>query len=226
MLPEARIRGYQAGRFSFNVSGGRCEECEGVGLKKIEMNFLPDVYVPCETCGGARYNAETMVVKFKGKSISNVLEMTVEEAREFFAEIPRISSRLQTLMDVGLTYITLGQQATTLSGGEAQRVKLATELAKSYTGKTLYLLDEPTTGLHFEDISVLMKLLHRLVDRGNTVVVIEHNLDVIVSADHVVDLGPGGGREGGRIVATGTPEAVAAVEGSLTGQYLAAELRK
>ncbi|HBB26214.1 MAG TPA: excinuclease ABC subunit UvrA, partial [Bacteroidetes bacterium] len=161
-----------------------------------------------------------------GKSISDVLDMTVEEAREFFAEIPRISSRLQTLMDVGLTYITLGQQATTLSGGEAQRVKLATELAKSYTGKTLYLLDEPTTGLHFEDISVLMKLLHRLVDRGNTVVVIEHNLDVIVSADHIVDLGPGGGRDGGRVVATGTPEDVASEQGSLTGQYLAAELRK
>ena len=226
MLPEARIRGYQAGRFSFNVSGGRCEECEGVGLKKIEMNFLPDVYVPCETCAGRRYNAETLVVKFKGKSISDVLDMTVEEAREFFSEIPRISSRLQTLMDVGLSYISLGQQATTLSGGEAQRVKLATELAKSYTGKTLYLLDEPTTGLHFEDISVLMKLLHRLVDRGNTVVVIEHNLDVIVSADHIIDLGPGGGRDGGRVVATGTPEDVAAAMGSLTGQYLAAELRK
>ena len=226
MLPEAKIRGYQAGRFSFNVSGGRCEECEGVGLKKIEMNFLPDVYVPCETCGGKRYNAETLMVRFKGKSISDVLEMTVEEAREFFTDIPRISTRLQTLMDVGLTYITLGQQATTLSGGEAQRVKLATELAKSYTGKTLYLLDEPTTGLHFEDISVLMKLLHRLVDRGNTVVVIEHNLDVIVSADHVIDLGPGGGREGGQIIATGTPEHVASLDVSLTGRYLAAELRK
>ncbi|MBU3698597.1 MAG: excinuclease ABC subunit UvrA [Candidatus Kapabacteria bacterium] len=226
MLPEAKIRGYQAGRFSFNVSGGRCEECEGVGLRKIEMNFLPDVYVSCETCGGKRYNAETLMVRFKGKSISDVLEMTVEEARAFFSDIPRISTRLQTLMDVGLTYITLGQQATTLSGGEAQRVKLATELAKSYTGKTLYLLDEPTTGLHFEDISVLMKLLHRLVERGNTVVVIEHNLDVIVSADHIIDLGPGGGREGGQIIASGTPEHVASSDVSLTGRYLSAELRK
>lgn len=226
MLPEARIRGYQAGRFSFNVSGGRCEDCEGVGLKKIEMNFLPDVYVACDSCGGKRYNAETLTVKFKGKSISDVLEMTVEEARSFFAEIPRIATRLQTLMDVGLTYITLGQQATTLSGGEAQRVKLATELARSYTGKTLYLLDEPTTGLHFEDISLLMRLLHRLVDRGNTVVVIEHNLDVIASSDHIIDLGPGGGRHGGYIVAQGTPEQVASSEASLTGKYLAVELRK
>jgi excinuclease ABC subunit A len=226
MLPEAKIRGYQAGRFSFNVSGGRCEDCEGVGLRKIEMNFLPDVYVPCDTCGGKRYNAETLMVRFKGRSISDVLAMTVEEAREFFSEIPKIAHRLQTLIDVGLRYITLGQQATTLSGGEAQRVKLATELAKSYTGKTLYLLDEPTTGLHFDDINVLMKLLHRLVDRGNTVVVIEHNLDVILSADHLIDLGPGGGREGGRIVATGTPEQVAKAAESLTGRYIAEELSK
>ncbi|MBU3679117.1 MAG: excinuclease ABC subunit UvrA [Candidatus Kapabacteria bacterium] len=226
LLPEARIRGYKVGRFSFNVSGGRCEDCEGVGLKKIEMNFLPDVYVPCDTCGGKRYNAETLSVTFKGKSISDVLEMTVEEAFAFFTDIPKLAARLRTLLDVGLSYITLGQQATTLSGGEAQRVKLATELAKSYTGKTLYLLDEPTTGLHFEDVSVLMKLLHQLVDRGNTVVVIEHNLDVIVSADHIIDMGPGGGSDGGQIVATGTPEIVASVSNSLTGYYIAKELIK
>ncbi len=226
LLPEARIRGYKVGRFSFNVSGGRCEECEGAGLKKIEMNFLPDVYVPCDTCAGMRYNAETLTVTFKGKSIADILAMTVEEAAVFFADIPKISARLRTLLDVGLSYITLGQQATTLSGGEAQRVKLATELAKSYTGKTLYLLDEPTTGLHFEDVSLLMKLLHQLVERGNTVVVIEHNLDVILSADHIVDLGPGGGKEGGLIVARGTPEQVARVEDSLTGHYIAKELIK
>jgi excinuclease ABC subunit A len=214
------------GRFSFNVSGGRCEECEGAGLKKIEMNFLPDVYVPCDTCGGKRYNAETLTVTFKGKSIADVLAMTVEEASIFFSEIPKLSARLRTLLDVGLSYITLGQQATTLSGGEAQRVKLATELAKSYTGKTLYLLDEPTTGLHFEDVSLLMKLLHMLVERGNTVVVIEHNLDVILSADYIVDLGPGGGKDGGRIVATGTPEHVARVSDSLTGHYIGKELIK
>lgn len=226
LLPEARIRGYKVGRFSFNVSGGRCEECEGAGLKKIEMNFLPDVYVPCDTCAGRRYNAETLTVTFKGRSIADVLAMTVEEASVFFADIPKISARLRTLLDVGLSYITLGQQATTLSGGEAQRVKLATELAKSYTGKTLYLLDEPTTGLHFEDVSLLMKLLHQLVERGNTVVVIEHNLDVILSADHIVDMGPGGGKAGGMIVATGTPEEVARVEGSLTGHYIGKELIK
>jgi excinuclease ABC subunit A len=226
LLPEARIRGYKVGRFSFNVSGGRCEECEGAGLKKIEMNFLPDVYVPCDTCGGKRYNAETLTVTFKGKSIADVLAMTVEEASVFFSEIPKISARLRTLLDVGLSYITLGQQATTLSGGEAQRVKLATELAKSYTGKTLYLLDEPTTGLHFEDVSLLMELLHKLVERGNTVVVIEHNLDVILSADYIVDLGPGGGKDGGRIVAAGTPEQVARDSDSLTGHYIGKELIK
>ncbi len=226
LLPESKIRGYQAGRFSFNVAGGRCEECEGVGIRKIEMNFLPDVYVPCDTCGGKRYNAETLTVRFKGKSISDVLEMTVEEAFSFFTDIPRIKSKLGTLMDVGLTYIKLGQQAPTLSGGEAQRVKLATELSKVGTGKTIYLLDEPTTGLHFEDIAVLLRLLNRLVERGNTVVVIEHNLDVIAYADHIVDLGPGGGRDGGRIVGTGTPEHLATVADSITGRYIASELKQ
>jgi excinuclease ABC subunit A len=226
MLPESKIRGYQAGRFSFNVSGGRCEECEGVGIRKIEMNFLPDVYVPCDTCGGKRYNAETLSVRFKGKSISDVLEMTVEEAFAFFTDIPRIKAKLSALMDVGLTYIKLGQQAPTLSGGEAQRVKLATELSKVGTGKTMYLLDEPTTGLHFEDTAVLLRLLNRLVDKGNTVVVIEHNLDVIAFADHIVDLGPGGGRDGGRIVASGTPEHLATAGESITGRYVGLELEQ
>lgn len=224
MLPEAKIRGYLAGRFSFNVSGGRCEECEGVGIRKIEMNFLPDVYVPCDICGGKRYNAETLTVRFKGKSIADVLNMTVEEAYELFTDIPRIKAKLGTLMDVGLTYITLGQQAPTLSGGEAQRVKLATELSKTSTGKTLYLLDEPTTGLHFEDTRVLLRLLDKLVAKGNSVIVIEHNLDVITYADHIVDLGPGGGRDGGRIVASGTPEVVAATPESITGTYIRTEL--
>jgi excinuclease ABC subunit A len=226
MLPESKIRGYQAGRFSFNVAGGRCEECEGVGIRKIEMNFLPDVYVPCDTCGGKRYNAETLSVRFKGKSISDVLEMTVEEAFAFFTDIPRIKAKLSALMDVGLTYIKLGQQAPTLSGGEAQRVKLATELSKVGTGKTMYLLDEPTTGLHFEDTAVLLRLLNRLVDKGNTVVVIEHNLDVIAFADHIVDLGPGGGRDGGRIVASGTPEHLATAGESITGRYVGLELEQ
>ena len=226
MLPESKIRGYQAGRFSFNVAGGRCEECEGVGIRKIEMNFLPDVYVPCEICGGKRYNAETITVRFKGKSISDVLDMTVEEAFDLFSDLPRIKTKLSALMDVGLTYIKLGQQAPTLSGGEAQRVKLATELSKIGTGKTMYLLDEPTTGLHFEDTSVLLRLLNRLVEKGNTVVVIEHNLDVIAYADHIIDLGPGGGRDGGRIVGTGTPEHLATVQESITGTYLAMELQQ
>lgn len=226
MLPESKIRGYLAGRFSFNVSGGRCEDCEGVGLTKIEMNFLPDVFVPCDTCGGKRYNSETLHVVYKGKSIADVLSMTVEEAYEFFKDIPKISTKLKALMDVGLTYITLGQQAPTLSGGEAQRVKLATELSKSSTGKTLYLLDEPTTGLHFEDVSVLLRLLHRLADRGNTVVVIEHNLDVIMSSDYIIDLGPGGGRTGGRIIATGAPEQVAKVTTSYTARYINTELSR
>ncbi len=224
LLPEAKVRGYKTGRFSFNVNGGRCEECQGAGIRKIEMSFLPDVYVACETCDGKRYNAETLSVHFKGKSIADVLDMTVHEAIELFGDIPRIKAKLGTLRDVGLGYLHLGQQAPTLSGGEAQRVKLATELSRVSTGKTLYLLDEPTTGLHFEDIRILLKLLDKLVDRGNTVVVIEHNLDVIVHADHIVDLGPGGGVDGGHIIAQGTPEEVALVEKSLTGRYVAAEI--
>ena len=224
LLPESKIRGYLAGRFSFNVASGRCEECEGVGIRKIEMSFLPDVYVPCDTCGGKRYNAETLTVRYKGKSIADVLNMTVEEASELFVDIPRIKTKLATLMDVGLTYIKLGQQAPTLSGGEAQRVKLATELSKTSTGKTLYLLDEPTTGLHFEDTRVLLRLLEKLVVKGNTVIVIEHNLDVITFADHIIDLGPGGGRDGGRIVAAGTPEQVALNSESITGTYIRTEL--
>ena len=208
-LPEAQIRGYKAGRFSFNVKGGRCENCEGDGVKKIEMNFLPDVYVHCDVCNGKRYNRETLEVHYKGKSIADVLNITVDEAMEQFSELPRIYRHLQTLHDVGMGYIRLGQQATTLSGGEAQRVKLSTELSKIGTGKTLYILDEPTTGLHFEDIRMLLLVLNRLVDKGNTVIVIEHNLDVIKTADWVVDLGPDGGDEGGEIVAEGTPEEVA-----------------
>ncbi len=220
LTPEAKIRGYRPGRFSFNVRGGRCETCKGDGQIKIEMHFLPDVYVPCETCKGARYNRETLEVRFKGSSIADVLEMSVEEALRFFAKIPKIRRRLQTLHDVGLDYIKLGQPATTLSGGEAQRVKLAAELSKIATGKTLYILDEPTTGLHFADIEKLLETLQRLVDGGNTMIVIEHNLDVIKQADWVVDLGPEGGEEGGELVASGTPEEVARVEGSFTGSFL------
>jgi excinuclease ABC subunit A len=218
---EARARGYKPGRFSFNVKGGRCEVCRGDGQIKIEMHFLPDVYVPCEQCGGKRYNRETLDVRFKGRTIADVLEMPVEEALEFFKHIPKIKRRLQALHDVGLDYIRLGQPATTLSGGEAQRVKLATELCKVATGKTLYILDEPTTGLHFADVQRLLEMLDRLVDQGNTVVVIEHNLDVIKTADRIIDLGPEGGEEGGKVVATGTPEQVAAVRGSYTGRFLA-----
>jgi excinuclease ABC subunit A len=220
MTPEAKVRGYKPGRFSFNVRGGRCETCKGDGQIKIEMHFLPDVYVPCETCKGARYNRETLEVRFKGKSIADVLEMSVEEALKFFAKIPKLRRRLQTLHDVGLDYIKLGQPATTLSGGEAQRVKLSSELSKVATGKTLYILDEPTTGLHFADIEKLLDVLQRLVDAGNTVLVIEHNLDVIKQADWIIDLGPEGGEAGGEIVATGTPEEVAGVEGSFTGDFL------
>ncbi len=223
-MPEAKIRGYKAGRFSFNVAGGRCENCEGDGVKKIEMNFLPDVYVLCDICKGKRYNRETLQVHYKGKSIADVLDMTVSEAVEFFSEIPGLQRKLSTLNDVGLGYIHLGQQATTLSGGEAQRVKLSTELSKVGTGNTLYILDEPTTGLHFEDIRMLLSVLKRLVDKGNTVIVIEHNLDVIKTADWVIDLGPGGGKSGGEIVAEGTPEQVAAAKRSVTGQYLRLEL--
>ena len=219
-LPEAKIRGYGPGRFSFNVKGGRCEACQGDGLVKIEMHFLPDVYVPCEVCKGKRYNRETLEVRFRGLSISDVLELTVDDAVEFFQNQPRIFQKLQTLVDVGLGYIHLGQSATTLSGGEAQRVKLATELSKRDTGRTLYILDEPTTGLHFEDVRVLLDVLHRLVDRGNTVLVIEHNLDVIKTADWIIDLGPEGGTRGGALVATGSPEHVASIDASYTGQYL------
>jgi excinuclease ABC subunit A len=220
LTPEAKIRGYKPGRFSFNVRGGRCEACKGDGTIKIEMHFLPDVYVPCETCHGRRYNRETLEVRFKGKSIADVLEMSVEEALEFFAKIPKIRRRLQTLHDVGLDYIKLGQPATTLSGGEAQRVKLAAELSKIATGKTLYMLDEPTTGLHFADIEKLLEVLQRLVDNGNTVLVIEHNLDVIKQADWIVDLGPEGGEAGGEVIAVGTPEDIIEVEGSSTGDFL------
>ncbi|MCP5064764.1 MAG: excinuclease ABC subunit UvrA [Ignavibacteriae bacterium] len=223
-LPESKIRGYTSGRFSFNVSGGRCEECRGDGLKKIEMNFLPDVYVVCEECNGKRYNRETLEVLFKTKSISDVLEMNIETATKFFEDHPRISRKLKSLYDVGLGYIKLGQQATTLSGGEAQRVKLATELSKISTGKTMYILDEPTTGLHFEDVNVLLNVLNKLVDKGNTIIVIEHNLDVIKVADYVFDLGPGGGEYGGEIIAEGTPEKICKNKKSLTGQFLLAEL--
>ena len=218
--PDAKVRGYKPGRFSFNVRGGRCETCKGDGTIKIEMHFLPDVYVPCETCGGKRYNRETLEVRFKGKSIADVLEMSVEEALGFFAKIPKIRRRLQTLHDVGLDYVKLGQPATTLSGGEAQRVKLSSELSKVATGRTLYILDEPTTGLHFADIEKLLEVLQRLADAGNTVLVIEHNLDVIKQADWIVDLGPEGGEAGGEVIASGTPEQVAEVEESYTGQFL------
>ncbi|MDJ0920814.1 MAG: excinuclease ABC subunit UvrA [Henriciella sp.] len=219
-LPEAKTRGYKPGRFSFNVKGGRCEACQGDGVIKIEMHFLPDVYVTCETCGGKRYNRETLEVLYKGKSIADVLDMTVEEAQKFFAAVPAIKSKMDTLARVGLTYIKVGQSATTLSGGEAQRVKLAKELSKRATGRTLYILDEPTTGLHFDDVRKLLEVLHELVDAGNTVLVIEHNLDVIKTADHVIDLGPEGGDGGGKIVAVGTPEEVAEIEGSWTGKFL------
>ncbi|MEY2960732.1 MAG: hypothetical protein RLZ60_562 [Pseudomonadota bacterium] len=220
-LPESKARGYKPGRFSFNVKGGRCEACQGDGVIKIEMHFLPDVYVECETCKGKRYNRETLEVQFKGKSIADVLDMTVEEAQEFFRAVPSIREKMDALVRVGLSYIKVGQQATTLSGGEAQRVKLSKELSKRSTGRTLYILDEPTTGLHFEDVRKLLEVLHELVDQGNSVVVIEHNLDVIKTADWLIDIGPEGGDGGGRIVATGTPEDVAAVEESHTGHYLA-----
>jgi excinuclease ABC subunit A len=217
---EARVRGYQPGRFSFNVKGGRCEACSGDGTIKIEMQFLPDVYVPCEVCHGARYNTDTLAVHYKGKTIADVLDMPIEEAAAFFAAIPAIHRHLNTLTDVGLGYVRLGQPAPTLSGGEAQRVKLASELQRRSTGRTIYVLDEPTTGLHFEDIRKLLGVLGRLVDGGNTVIVIEHNLDVIKTADHVIDLGPDGGSRGGHIIATGTPEHIAHVESSHTGHYL------
>ena len=219
-LPEARIRGYNAGRFSFNVKGGRCEACQGEGLVRIEMQFLADVYVECEECKGKRYNKEALDIHYKGKTIADVLGMTVEEARKFFENIPAIHTKLKTLEEVGLGYIKLGQSATTLSGGEAQRVKLATELARRATGRTLYILDEPTTGLHFDDVKRLLDVLQKLVDKGNTVLVIEHNLDIIKCADWIIDLGPEGGEKGGRIVAVGTPKNVASVKESYTGRFL------
>jgi excinuclease ABC subunit A len=224
-LAESRIRGYGPGRFSFNVKGGRCEACQGDGLVRIEMHFLPDVYVPCEVCKGRRYNRETLDVRYKGRSIADVLDMTVADALEFFEAQPRLRGRLEVLNDVGLGYVHLGQSATTLSGGEAQRVKLATELAKRDTGRTMYILDEPTTGLHFEDVRLLLDVLHRLVDRGNTVVVIEHNLEVVKTADWVIDLGPEGGAAGGAIVAQGSPEDVARSQRSHTARFLAPLLR-
>ena len=219
-LPESRARGYSPGRFSFNVKGGRCEACKGDGLIKIEMHFLPDVYVTCESCKGKRYNRETLEIKFKGKNISDVLNLTVDEAFDFFSAVPSIKDKMKTLIQVGLGYIKVGQQATTLSGGEAQRVKLSKELSRRSTGKTLYILDEPTTGLHFEDVNNLLKVLHMLVDQGNTVIVIEHNLDVIKTADHIIDIGPEGGDLGGQILAVGTPEEVSNIKESYTGSYL------
>ncbi|HMQ52552.1 MAG TPA: excinuclease ABC subunit UvrA, partial [Anaerolineae bacterium] len=219
-MPESKLRGYKAGRFSFNVKGGRCEACEGDGIIKIEMQFLPDIYIPCEVCHGKRYNRETLQIKYKGKSIADVLDMTVDEGIEFFSNIPAIRRKLETLHDVGLGYVTLGQPATTLSGGEAQRIKLSKELSRRSTGKTLYILDEPTTGLHFADIERLLAVLNRLVDSGNTVIVIEHNLDVIKCADWLIDIGPEGGHEGGRVVTAGPPEQVARMEQSHTGRWL------
>ena len=224
--PDAKARGYKKGRFSFNVKGGRCEACAGDGILKIEMHFLPDVYVPCEVCGGKRYNRETLEVKYKGKSIYDVLNMTVEEAVEFFAHVPSIRRKMETLNDVGLSYIRLGQPSTELSGGEAQRIKLASELSKRSTGRTVYILDEPTTGLHFADVHKLTEILRRLTEEGNTVIVIEHNLDVIKTADYIIDIGPEGGDRGGTVVAYGTPEEVAENSRSYTGKYLDAILKK
>ena len=223
---DAKERGYKKGRFSFNVKGGRCEACSGDGILKIEMHFLSDVYVPCEVCHGKRYNRETLEVHYKGKNIHDVLDMTVEEALVFFENVPSIRRKLETLNDVGLSYIKLGQPSTTLSGGEAQRVKLATELSRRSTGKTVYILDEPTTGLHFADVHKLIEILHRLAEGGNTVIVIEHNLDVIKTADYIIDIGPNGGNRGGTVVACGTPEKIAACEASYTGQYIKKYLQK
>ncbi|MDO8671848.1 MAG: excinuclease ABC subunit UvrA, partial [Dehalococcoidia bacterium] len=219
-VPEARIRGYTPGRFSFNVKGGRCEACHGEGFVEIEMHFLPDITIPCEICKGKRYNREALEITYKGKNIAEVLDMTVEEGLEFFQHFPQVRSRLSTLNEVGLSYMKLGQPATTLSGGEAQRVKLSTELSRRATGRTLYILDEPTTGLSFEDVAALLRVLQRLVDTGNTVILIEHHLDLIKNADYIIDLGPAGGNAGGYRIATGTPEEVAKVEASHTGKYL------
>ena len=225
-LPEAKIRAYKPGRFSFNVSGGRCEVCKGNGYKSIEMNFLPDVLVPCEACGGKRYNRETLEVRFKGKSIADVLDMTINQAVEFFEAIPSILTKIKVLQDVGLGYVKLGQPSSTLSGGESQRVKLATELAKRDTGKTVYILDEPTTGLHFEDVKVLLGVINRLVDKGNTVIVIEHNLDVIKCADYIIDMGPEGGRNGGELIDCGTPEEIAERGRGITSAFIKEELSR
>ena len=222
--PESMIRGYKPGRFSFNVSEGRCNTCEGAGVRVIEMNFLPDVYVECETCQGKRFNRETLEIRYKGKSISDVLNMTIDESVDFFESIPKIYKKLKTIQDVGLGYITLGQQSTTLSGGEAQRIKLATELSKKDTGNTFYILDEPTTGLHFDDIKVLMDVLNKLTDKGNTVLIIEHNLDVIKLADHIIDIGPEGGQKGGSIICTGTPEEIVKFNKGYTAKFLKKEL--
>jgi excinuclease ABC subunit A len=225
-LPEAKIRGYDQGRFSFNVKGGRCEVCQGDGMRKIEMNFLPDIYVTCENCNGKRYNRETLEIRYKGKTISDVLDMSVEDALEFFDAVPRIKRIMKTLDDVGLGYITIGQSSTTLSGGEAQRIKLARELSKIGTGNTLYIMDEPTTGLHFQDVKQLVNVIQKLVKKGNTVIVIEHNLDLIKAADHIIDLGPEGGRHGGQIIATGTPEEITGVPDSYTGTFLKREFER
>jgi excinuclease ABC subunit A len=219
-LPEAKMRGYKPGRFSFNVRGGRCENCQGDGTIKIEMNFLPDVYITCDVCHGQRFNKETLEIRYKGKNIADVLDMTIEEAADFFAYIPHVARKMDTLLSVGLGYVKLGQSALTLSGGEAQRVKLALELSKRSTGRTLYILDEPTTGLHFADVKQLMEVIQRLADQGNTVLMIEHNLDVLLQADHLIDLGPEGGGRGGEVVVTGTPEEVAAHPRSYTGAYI------
>ena len=224
--PEAQVRGYGPGRFSFNVKGGRCENCQGDGVIKIEMHFLPDVFVTCDVCHGKRYNREALEVRYKGKTISDVLEMTVDEALEFFENIPVIANKMKTLQEVGLGYIRLGQPATTFSGGEAQRIKLATELARRSTGKTLYILDEPTTGLHTDDVGRLLSILHKLVNGGNSMIIIEHNLDVIKSADYIIDMGPEGGQGGGKVVAVGTPEEVAKNPNSATGEYLKRLLKK
>jgi excinuclease ABC subunit A len=223
-MNESKIRGYPPGWFSFNVKGGRCETCQGAGMRVIEMNFLPNVYVKCESCNGKRYNREILDVRYRGKSISDVLDMSIEHAVEFFAHMPSILHKIKTLQDVGLGYITLGQQSTTLSGGEAQRVKLAAELSKRDTGNTFYILDEPTTGLHFEDVRILLDVLNKLADKGNTVLVIEHNMDVIRMADHIIDLGPEGGSRGGNILCTGTPEEIIKNKKSITAQYLKKEI--
>ncbi len=225
-IPEAMIRGYKLGRFSFNVVGGRCETCKGGGLRVIEMNFLPDVYVACETCQGKRFNRETLEIRYKGKTISDVLNMTIEEAVAFFEHIPKIYRKLKTIKEVGLGYITLGQQSTTLSGGEAQRIKLASELSKRDTGNTIYILDEPTTGLHFEDIRVLLNVLNKLVDKGNTIIIIEHNMDVIKQVDYIIDIGPEGGKNGGRVIDYGTPKDIIKNNKGYTAEYLSKEFKK